>query len=394
VKLALVTETFPPEVNGVAMTFGVIARELGRRGHAVTVYRPRRDDLAAGESHPEYVEVPLPGVAIPGYPLLRLGLPAGRTLRARWTAERPDLVHVVTEGPLGVSAIRTARALGVPVTSSFHTNFHAYTRNYGFALLGRPVLTWLRWVHNATARTFVPTEELGGELAAAGFQRVALLSRGVDTWQFHPARRTPELRRKWGVKPDTPVVIHVGRMAAEKNYDLLFRTYAAMRAANPDLRFVLAGEGPLRARLQREHPDCIFAGFFSREEIGRYYASADIYIHASVTETFGNVLTEAMASGLAVAGFDYAAARQFVQHGHNGLAVPLGDEPAFIEAAVLLGTDEFLRAQLRLAARAAVEAQSWENVIVRFESDLLAVAQARVPAVPPPRAAAAVPQQS
>ena len=393
-KLALVTETFPPEVNGVAMTFGVIARELGRRGHAVTVYRPRRDDLAVGECHPDYAEVPLPGLPIPGYPLLRLGLPAGRMLRARWNGDRPDLVHVVTEGPLGVSAVRAARALGIPVTSSFHTNFHAYTRNYGLALLRRPVLTWLRWVHNATARTFVPTEELGGELAAAGFQRMALLSRGVDTWQFHPARRTPELRRKWGVGPDTPVVIHVGRMAAEKNYDLLFRAYAAMRAANPDLRFVLAGEGPLRARLQREHPDCIFAGFFSREEIGRYYASADIYIHASVTETFGNVLTEAMASGLAVAGFDYAAARQFIQHGHNGLAVPLGDEPALIEAAVLLATDELLRAQLRIAARAAVEAQSWETVIAGFESDLLGVVHARPPAAPPDRSAAALPQQS
>jgi glycosyltransferase involved in cell wall biosynthesis len=377
VKLALVTETFPPEINGVAMTFGVIARELGRRGHAVRVYRPRRDDLPSGESHPEYTEVPLPGMPIPRYPMLRLGLPAPRRLRLEWTADRPDLVHVATEGPLGASAVSVARELEIPVTSSFHTNFHAYTRHYGFALFDRAVLGWLRRVHNRTQRTFAPTPELCAELLMNGFRNVAVLSRGVDTWQFHPARRSEMLRAKWGVESSDPVVVHAGRMAAEKNYDLLFRAYAAMRQANPRCRFVLVGDGPLRARLQRENPTCIFTGFIPRGDLAGHYASADIYIHASLTETFGNVLTEAMASGLAVAGFDYAAARQFVRHGENGLIVPCARSEALVEAAVLLATDEFLRAQLRPAARIAVEAQSWERVIARFEADLMAVATRR-----------------
>jgi glycosyltransferase involved in cell wall biosynthesis len=241
------------------------------------------------------------------------------------------------------------------------------------------VLAWLRRVHNRTRLTFAPTLELGDELRALGFQNVRLLSRGVDTQQFHPARRAPELRAHWGADPETPVVIHVGRMAAEKNYELLFRAYAAMRAANPRCVFVLAGEGPLKARLQREHPECIFAGFFSRKEIGRYYASADIYIHASLTETFGNVLTEAMASGLAVAGFDYAAARQFIEHGRNGLVAPCDRPESLLELAALLATDDFLRAQLRAAARPAVEAQSWETVIGRFEADLAEAAGVSLP---------------
>jgi glycosyltransferase involved in cell wall biosynthesis len=373
-KLALVTETFPPEINGVAMTFGVIARELGRRGHAVTVYHPRRDDLPGGAPSTEFAEVPLPGVPIPGYGLLRLGLPAGGRLRKLWRNERPDLVHVATEGPLGATAISAARALGVPVTSSFHTNFHAYTKHYRFGPLRGLVLAWLRHVHNRTRRTFAPTQELCAELTALGFREMALLSRGVDTWQFHPARRSEELRRRWGAEPGDPVVIHVGRMAAEKNYPLVFKAFAAMRAANPRCKFVLAGEGPLKASLTRAHPWCIFEGVFSREEIGRHYASADLYIHASLTETFGNVLTEALASGLAAAGFDYAAARQFIRHGENGLTVPFAQPDALVDAAVLLATDELLRAQLRLAARAAVAPQSWDNVIARFESDLLAVA--------------------
>ncbi|MEO7347060.1 MAG: glycosyltransferase family 1 protein [Opitutaceae bacterium] len=376
-NLALVTETFPPEINGVAMTFSVIARELGRRGHQITVYRPCRDDLPTPASHPEFREVALPGVPIPGYPMLRLGLPAPRRLRRDWVSERPDLVHVATEGPLGASAVSIARELAVPVTSSFHTNFHAYSRHYGFGLLNRLVLAWLRRIHNRTRCTFAPTPELCAELASRGFRDLALLSRGVDTWQFHPARRSPELRACWGAGPDEPVVLHVGRMAPEKNYGLLVRAHAAMRTANPRCRFVFVGDGPLRTRLQRDRPECVFTGFIPRSELARHYASADIYIHASLTETFGNVLTEAMASGLAVAGFDYAAARQFIRHGENGLVAPFDYPDALIEAAVLLATDDLLRAQIRPAARLAVESQSWDRVISRFEADLLAAASTR-----------------
>lgn len=369
-KLAIVTETFPPEINGVAMTFGVIASELGRRGHSVAVYRPWRRDLPDSRLPSDYLQVPMAGVPIPGYPLLRLGLPAGRRFRRLWSRDRPDLVHVATEGPLGLSAIRAARALAIPVTSSFHTNFHAYTRHYKISLLRDLALGWLRHVHNLTRRTFAPTSDMCLELGSVGFRNLSVLSRGVDTRQFRPERRSCALRSDWQAGPDDPVVIHVGRMAAEKNYPLLFRAYAAMKRANPACRFVLAGEGPLKRALMRAHPDCVFAGFFSRDEIGRYYASADIYVHASLTETFGNVLTEAMASGLAAAGFDYAAARIFMRDGETGLTAPCDQPDGLVAAAVRLATEPALRARLRAAARLAVEAQSWERVIARFESDL------------------------
>jgi glycosyltransferase involved in cell wall biosynthesis len=374
VKLAIVSETFPPEINGVAMTFGTIARELGARGHAVTVYRPKRHDLPLPSAHPEYTVVPLPGIPIPGYGLLRLGLPAGSELRRRWRVRPPDLVHVATEGPLGASAVSAARSLGISVTSSFHTNFHAYMSHYGFGLFGRAALAWLRYVHNRTRRTFAPTVELCTELARMGFRDLAVLSRGVDTRQFNPALRSKDLRRLWGATPDDPVVLHAGRMASEKNYPLLFRAFTAMRAANPRCRFVLVGDGPLRRELERAFPHGVFTGFIPREELACHYASADVYVHASLTETFGNVLTEAMASGLAVAGFDYAAARQFVRHDENGLCVPCDQPDALVEAAVRLASVAPLRSRLRHAARATVEPQSWENVIGRFEADLAAIA--------------------
>ena len=375
-KLTFVTETFPPEINGVAMTIGQLTTHLHERGHEVTVCRPRRDDLTHLSQAGGLKEATFPGMPIPGYPLLRLGFPAYHRLIRTWKASRPDLVHVVTEGPLGASAVSAARALGIPVTSSFHTNFHAYARHYGFGLLRATALRWLRRVHNRTLCTFAPTTRLCEELAALGFRNLRVLSRGVDLGHFSPTRRSDELRASWGAGPDDVVVLHVGRMAAEKNYPLLFRCFAAMQAAHPRVKCVLAGEGPLKAQLVRDYPQHVFAGFFSREEIGRYYASADVYIHPSLSETFGNVLTEAMASGLAVAGFDYAAAQQFIVHGKNGLAVPCAEPDALVDAATRLATDAALRNRLRSTSRDALLAQSWHDVVERFEADLLNVVRA------------------
>lgn len=368
VKIALVTETFPPEVNGVAMTFGVIVDELIRRRNRVTVYRPRgprpRPTAAGG-----FDEVPMPGIPIPGYSFLRLGLPARASLERRWRSDRPDLVHVATEGPLGASAVGAALRLGVPVTSSYHTQFHAYAEHYGLGLLRRPVLAWLRRLHNRTRRTFAPTKELCAELGRLGFRRLSVLSRGVDR-HFSPGSRSEALRCDWGAAPGDPVVLHAGRMAEEKNYPLLLETFRAMRAAEPRLRCVLVGDGPLRPKLKRDFPWASFAGFMDRPQLARYYASADIYVHPSLTETFGNVLTEAMASGLAVAAFDYAAARQFIRTGVNGIAVPR-DRPAdLIAAAVRLATEPELRARLGSAATNLARELSWEAVVARFEEEL------------------------
>lgn len=270
---------------------------------------------------------------------------------------------------MGASAITTARAMRIPVTSSFHTNFHAYTRHYGIGPLRHLALAWLRRIHNRTCLTFAPTCELRDQLTAAGFRGMSVFSRGVDE-RFRPLRRSEELRRGWGAGPRDPVVLHVGRMAPEKNYPLLFQIYAAMRAAAPRTRFVLVGDGPQRPRLQRELPDGLFTGFVSREDLARHYASADIYIHASLTETFGNVLTEAMASGLSVAAFDYAAAREFVEDGKNGLVAAPGDAAALTAAAVRLAVDPDLRQRLRTAAAARMALQTWDTVVSRFESEL------------------------
>jgi glycosyltransferase involved in cell wall biosynthesis len=372
-NLVLVTETYSPEINGVAMTLGHLVHGLTRLGHQVTIIRPRQraeQGAPALQVNGPVTQHLLPGLPIPGYPLLRFGLPAGGRLRRLWRQARPDLVHIATEGPLGVSALRAARTLGLPATSSFHTNFHHYTHDYRFSWLFSLTAKWLRYFHNRTLRTFAPTRELCAELAADGYHNLRVLSRGVDTALFNPARRNPESRLAWGAQTGDPLVIHTGRLAREKNYPLIIRAFDAMRAANPSCRFVVVGDGPLRAELAAKLPYAHFTGFVDRTTLAAHYASADLYLHASVTETYGNVAAEALASGLALAGYDYAAAHELVRPEENGLLVPLGNESAFITAAVRLATDPALVARLRARAAAAVAARSWDNVVAQFAADL------------------------
>jgi glycosyltransferase involved in cell wall biosynthesis len=392
-NLALVTETYSPEINGVALTLGRIVDGAARRGHRVTIIRPRQR-----HESPRYTvthrlscrHVRLPGVPLPGYPQLRLGLPGGGRLARLWRRDRPDLVHVATEGPLGASAITTALGAGIPVTSSFHTNFDQYTRDYRLGWLAPVVGAWLRRVHNRTRHTFVPTHDLLARLEAAGYRNLRILSRGVDTGLFSPARRDDTLRAAWGAGPRDPVVIHVGRMAAEKNYPLVFRAFSAIREVHPRAKLVLVGDGPLLATLQRRQPEAICTGFYTGENLARHYASGDIYLHASTTETFGNVVLEALASGLALGAFHYAAAREFLRNGQNGLTCALGDEAAFLAQAARLGADDALRRELGANARAEALRRSWDAVIDGFLADLAAAAGTPAPAA----AAGALPRFS
>lgn len=355
------------------MTLGRLVDGLAARGHDVTIVRPRQRHESPRHSTTQRLacrHIRLPGFPMPGYPQLRIGFPARWRMQQLWTTNRPDLVHVATEGPLGASAITAARQLGIPVTSSFHTNFDQYTRDYRLGWIKPVVAAWLRRVHNRTRRTFVPTRDLHARLAAEGYANLRILSRGVDTELYSPRRRDDSLRASWGAGPQDPVILHVGRMAAEKNYPLLFRAFDAVKAVEPRAKLVLVGDGPMLAAYQRQRPDAIFTGFYTGPNLARHYASGDVYLHASYTETFGNVVTEALASGLALGAFDYAAAHEFVRHGENGLVAAVPHEEAFLANAVRLARDAGLRARLTAAGRATAERLSWDTVIENFAANL------------------------
>jgi glycosyltransferase involved in cell wall biosynthesis len=233
----------------------------------VQLVRPRqsRSELPANERL--FEEILKQGIPIPRYDALKLGLPAKQALVRLWAARRPDIVHVVTEGPLGWSALAAAAKLKLPVATDFHTNFHSYSEHYGIGWLKKPIAAYLRKFHNKAQRTFVPTRNLQSELALLGLRNLQVVARGVDIKLFNPARRSAALRRQWGVGDDGLVVMCVGRMAPEKNLPVVLQTYQAMASVRPDSRLVLVGDGPERARLQREHPDAVFTGMRTGEDL-------------------------------------------------------------------------------------------------------------------------------
>ncbi|WP_374349392.1 glycosyltransferase family 4 protein [Chitinimonas sp.] len=362
--LAFVTETFPPEVNGVAMTVGRMVDGLRRRGHRVDLVRPRQlQDGAA----PNPQELLVKGLALPRYPELRFGLPAGSALKQRWREARPDLVVAVTEGPLGWSALRTARALGIPAISEFHTNFHHYSQHYGMAWLARPVRGYLRRFHRQTLATLVPSEDVRDGLASEDFAHLEVVARGVDTQLFSPQRRLDDLRAQWGASPATQVVAHVGRMAAEKNLPLVARAFRAMQQIRPDSKLVWVGDGPERAALQAANPGQVFAGMQRGEALASHYASADVFLFPSTTETYGNVTLEAMASGLGVVAYGYAAARQHIRHLQNGLVAVFDQPEDFLAQARYAASYPTVMRELGSAARVHAEQHGWEAIVARFE---------------------------
>jgi len=374
-RIAVVTETYPPEINGVALTLQRVVDGLRERGHMVQLVRPRQPSEAPPHASGDSTDVLMRGMAIPRYPHLQLGLPSRRQLEPLWTLKRPDLVHIATEGPLGWSALRVARKLRIPATSDFRTNFHAYSSHYGMGWLSKPIMAYLRRFHNQTLSTMVPTRELADRLAQAGFERLQVVARGVDTGIFDPALRSETLRASWGAGPDTPVLLCVGRLAKEKNLPLLVRAYAQARLVRPDLKLVLVGDGPVRPELQALVPDAIFTGTLARPALAQHYASADIFGFPSQTETFGNVVLEAMASGLAVLAFDYAAAAENIAPGQTGLLARLDDDEAFVRQLVELAQDDGQRQRLRSAARGAARLRDWPGIVAQIESVMkLAVA--------------------
>jgi len=321
-RIAVVTETFPPEVNGVSMTVARVVRGLCERDHEIQLVRPRQDRADEAGRTNGYDELLCSGLSIPRYPSLKMGLPAKRALLRQWSLRRPDLVHVVTEGPLGWSALQAAGQLKLPVCSDFRTNFHAYSQHYGIGWLKKPIAAYLRKFHNRTMLTMVPTEAIREELEASGFHNLRVVARGVDTRLFDPARRSDDLRRTWGAGPETPVVLHVGRLAPEKNLGALVAAFEAMRARAPQARLVLVGDGPAANWLRARCPDAVFAGMRGGDDLAAHYASGDVFLFPSLTETYGNVTLEAMASGLAIVAYDYAAAAEHLVHETSALLAP------------------------------------------------------------------------
>ena len=367
-RYAIVTETYPPEVNGVALTVQALESGLRTRGHDVLLVRPRQQT----EHGPDTNVLLVRGAGLPRYPGLKFGFPATASLLERWSASPPDAIYVATEGPLGWSALRAARKLGIPAATGFHTRFDQYLRDYGLPFLESTALRWMRRFHNSGNATLVPTRELAEFLQSRGFRHVVRLARAVDAEHFNPSHRDPALRRAWGLGDDDLAVIYLGRIAPEKNLELAVRAFHALQRQRPEARFIWVGDGPARQKLAQEHPDFIFCGVQRGSEVARYFASADLFLFPSHSETFGNTTLEAMASGVATVAFDYGAAREHMRHGIEGAAV--GNDEDFIASAVLLAGDDLLRTAMAARAQQAMQRLHPEQVAADFDALLAGLA--------------------
>ncbi len=374
--ITIVSETFPPEINGVANTLRHLCQGLMQRGHRVSVVRPRQRHEVTGSTASAgdalfNEELVVPGLPLPGYADLRFGIASSRRLARLWQNERPDAVYVATQGPLGLAAVSAARRVGIPVSSGFHTNFHQYSRYYGVGALERILCAYGRWFHNRTDITLVPTRKMQQVTRAMGISATGLWSRGIDSHRFSPHKRDNELRRQWGLAPNDRAVIYVGRLAPEKNLRLAVACYERIRGLHPNSRFVLVGDGPLRRELSERHPEYLFCGIRRGEALAKFYASGDLFLFPSKTDTFGNVVLEAMASGLAVVAFDDAAASEHIRNEENGMKVALDDDEGFVDCALRLADQPTLLGRLRNQARLDALELNWSAQIEQFEQLVL-----------------------
>jgi len=360
VRIALFSETFLPQRNGVALLLDRLIRHLTAQDHEVLVaapvsWRPRGE----AQPLPGVRVLRVPGVPLPRYPDLTLASPIAPRVVREVAAFRPDVIHLVTEYSLGLTGLQTAVTLGVPALASFHTNIPRYLPYYGFAWAGNLCWRYLRWFHNQAAATFCPSETNRRELVDRGFRNVRVWPRGVDTAQFAPAAR-PGDHGQGAAEPLR--LLYVGRLTPEKDLPVLFDAYERLRArGGRPLHLTLVGDGAYSGVMRARAPqDVTFTGYLEGRALSDAYAGADVFVFPSRSETLGNVVLEALASGLPVVGVRDGGTIENVRDGVNGILCPPGDVAAFADGIRRLADDSPLRRRLGHNARAWAEARSWD----------------------------------
>lgn len=355
-RIALICETFLPDVNGVTTTLCRLLEYLQYQGHDVLLFAPH----GAPSSYAGAEVVPLNGMPLPLYPEVKL-TPPQPGLTARLQRFQPDLVHLVGPVVLGAIVPGIVRRLGLPLIASYHTDFGAYSQHYGFGFLKHGVNAWLRWIHNRCRINLCPSRFTMNVLRAAGFRRLRIWGRGVDIERFHPRYRSEAWRAAVGVQPGERVVLYVGRVAAEKRVDLLPEAIRGL----PNTRLVIVGDGPFRSELQRRCAGLPvhFTGYLKGDDLATAYASADVFVFTSDTDTFGQVVQEAMASALPVVAARAGGALDLIHYGQNGyLFTPGIVSDLRSRLREVLANDERRLAQ-GTVGRAIAEQRSWPRVM-------------------------------
>ncbi|MGW5428793.1 glycosyltransferase family 4 protein [Streptomyces sp. NPDC004059] len=353
-RVVIVTESFPPDVNGVAHCALQTARHLVDRGHHPLVVAPAPAPGSGPDTDAPCPVVRIPSLPLPGYPQVRVALPS-RRLAAALVEHRPDVVHLASPFVLGVRGMAAAAKLGIPALAVYQTDLAGYARTYmgaGEAAAWRRI----RSVHAAADRTLAPSSAALGDLEAHGIPRVRLWPRGVDTVRFRPDLRDEALRRE--LAPNGELIVgYVGRLAPEKHVELL-----AGACGLDGVKVVVVGDGPSQAHLTEALPGAVFLGRRTGGDLARIFASLDLFVHTGPFETFCQTVQEAMASGVPVVAPAAGGPLDLVAHGRTGLLVPPRDVSAVTQAVRELAADPVRRAAFGAAARAMVESRTWAAI--------------------------------
>jgi glycosyltransferase involved in cell wall biosynthesis len=362
-RIAFCTDILPPVADGVTRTIRELVPTLLETGiEFLFISAVQPDPTCSWRDRVHTVS----SVPFPLYPQYRLALPIRFKLDPVLDRFAPDVVHVVTPSLLGLYGVRYGRRRGVPVVASFHTNFVSLSRYYRLGWLGRFAPRLLRRFYNQCAVTLAPSQAVADTLRGYGIRKVALWQRGVRPERFAPAFRSAALRAR--LDGGAPILLYVGRLAKEKNLDYLVAAVRQLERWRASFKLVVVGEGPMRRELERALPNAQFAGYVPPDQLGPWYASADVFVFPSSNETFGNVVLEALASGLPVVAVNEGGVRELLTPGRGGVLAPSADPVAFASEIRSLLAQPALRARLAEQAQATALGYRWPEVNERLLS--------------------------
>lgn len=367
-RIALFSEVYWPMVSGVGVTLDRLREGLESRGHALRVYTATYPLPPGTPDRPEVHRSP--SIPLFLYPDVQWAFPRPREITADLAAFRPDVVHVATEFALGLAGVKAAGRLGLPVIASAHTDYQKYARRYGVGFALRMGWIYLRWFYQHADQVLVPSRVYERALNARGITHTGLWTRGVDPVRFHPRFRSAEWRARFGLGPDDLLVTYIGRLAREKDLMRLIAAWQALRDHRGKAQLVLVGRGPLEDTLRRAAlPGVHVTGLLSGRELSQAYASADLFVFPSSTETFGNSLLEAMASGLPSLAVNAGGVVEFAEHDVNAWLARPHDTRTLTEGLDRLMRDSALRARLSAGARATAGGRPWDRIHDRLIED-------------------------
>lgn len=358
-KVALFTDTYLPQINGVTNTLNHMTSYFDANNIEYLLFAPDYQDNDCNNPCTERFF----SLRFFLYPECRLALPNAWKIQERLDAFEPDLIHNITEFNMGLMGLHMAKKRNIPAISNYTTNFAMYADYFKFPLAKNIIWEYMRWYHNQHAKTLTPSAEALQLLQKNGIHHTGIFTRGIDTHRYSPNHRSKALRKELGLEHKT-VFLYVGRVSVEKDLDVLKDAYTRLKnERGNEIALVVVGEGPYLENCKHTFPsDTVFTGFKTGQELADLYASCDIFAFPSSTETFGNVVLEAMASGMAVIGADEGGVKNIIRDGKNGFLFQARNSQDLYEKMVTLLNEKGLRFQLGAKGVTHAKRQSWDSI--------------------------------